>query len=125
MFSKATIICENEEMLKDICKIVKLSGKYDTEGYDVPKENLSIAFIKRTKNDQVNQVVPEFIKEYVSKMSSINSSLKLVQFMADQYSKEKGDPGKCVRECKSIEEFAKYMKLMIDPIIKQTELGGE
>lgn len=58
-------------------------------------------------------------------MSSINSSLKIVQFMADQYSKEKGDPEKCVQEYKSVEEFAKFMKLMLDTVIKQTELGGE
>lgn len=125
MSSKATILCENKELLKDICETVELSGKYEAEGYDLPKENLSIAFIKRTNNDKVDQLVPEFIKEHVSKMSSINSSLKVVQFMVDQYSKEKGDPGKCVQECKSVEEFAKYIKLMIDPIIKQTELGGE
>lgn len=31
MFSKATILCENEELLKDICKTIELSGKYEAE----------------------------------------------------------------------------------------------
>ena len=120
--SRTTILCENKEMIQDICAALRSYGYY-AEPYDVPKENCSIAFIRRPKSDDT--IVPDFIKEYVSKMSSINTSLKLVQFIADQYSKEKGDPEKHVQEYKSVEEFAKFMKLMIDTVIEQTELGGE
>lgn len=120
MSSRASLFSENKELLKDICE--SLSGKYEIEVFDIPNHCCAANIKEKScKPDEIH----EFIKEYVSKMTSINSSLKLVQFMADQYSKEKGDLGKHVRECESIEEFAKFMKLMIDTVIKQTELGGE